>query len=100
MLQADDRISAGSLFSPIPPGDVLIPMSYVVKLFLKLSCCLFGELLPQWRDRLLYSMRQLWSYLNVWRVIGRFEAAINHWSAALGILLLLGLAIVILGVVE
>ena len=95
---AEGQIPGGYLLSRIPPGDILIPLSFIVKRILALGYRLVGELLPQWRDAQLAFLERLWSQLKFWRMLARFEATINQWSVAVGILLLLGCAMVMIGI--
>lgn len=84
----------------IPPGDLLVPINQVLTLLLNFGYRLFGQGLPHSRDTLLASLKQLWSHLNFWNLIGRFESNINQWPAALIILLILGLVMTVLGTVQ
>jgi hypothetical protein len=98
--QAGGQTFVGFLVTHIPPGDLLLPINRGVFMLLIFCCRLFDQRLPKWWDTLLVSMKQLWSHLKLWKLIGRIESNINQWPAALLILMIFGLVITMLGAVQ
>lgn len=101
MPTGDGQLSAGHLTFPcIPPGDLLLPISRGIAPAVTHGCRLAEVQLPRWRDALLSTLRRPLSNVDRWRIIGRIEDRLNHWSTALVILVLLGLIVTALGMRE
>jgi len=79
----------------IPPGDLLIPISYVSTLLFNTAryCC--WEQMPHWRDYWLAILKQpRSSILLLWQRLGRIESNLTRWPVGLLIFVLLGLLLI------
>jgi formate hydrogenlyase subunit 3/multisubunit Na+/H+ antiporter MnhD subunit len=87
----DEQVSARQLFPRILPGDVLTHITRFINPALTHGRRFANEQLPCWRDARLAALRRHWSDMGWWRIIGKIESSLKHWSTAFVILTLLGL---------
>jgi hypothetical protein len=83
----------------LPPGDLLMPISDGLAAALGRGQRLGNWQLPLWRDAGLARVRRLWSGMDCWRPLERFEFRLNRWRIVMVVLLLLGLTLAWLGAV-
>jgi formate hydrogenlyase subunit 3/multisubunit Na+/H+ antiporter MnhD subunit len=80
-----------SFVPQIPPGDLLVPVSYMLRNLVNTVWSCFDTQLPHWRDRLLSTIKKPWSHFDGTKILARIEAALMHWRSGLLLLLLIGL---------
>lgn len=79
-------------FAPrIPPGDLLIPLSYILIFVYSSTCRCCVEQLPRWRDTCLDTLKRPWSGMMGWCRLGQIEAGLTRWYNGLLLFVLLGL---------
>lgn len=98
--RGDQQITADRVLPHIPPGDMLVPISYTITSALNHGYHLANEHLPRLRDAQLASLRGLQSKVDWWRIIRQLEISLSHWPTALVILILLGLIMAAPGAVR
>lgn len=98
MMPMGDASAGDKLSMPrIPPGDILVPITYVINLILAYGHRLAIDQLPYWQNIWKSLMRQQVSKLDWTRIYNRVELALNSWRSGLVVLLLLGLVMAFIG---
>lgn len=80
-----------SLAPPIPPGDLLVPISYLLSRLANALRSWCDTQLPQWRDGLLTAIKKPWAHFDGAQLLARIETMLMHWRVGLLLFLFVGL---------
>ena len=83
-----------SFVPPIPPGDLLVPISYVLSGFVCALSIWLDTQLPRWRDTFLMRIKKPYTHLDGAQALARIETALQRWRSGLLLFLIIGLLLI------
>lgn len=83
--------SVGYRLAHLPPGDLLVPITWLTTACLDAAHRFFSEQLPKWFDRPRGILNQFWGWLSFWQRLKGLETRLRQEPVPLIFLVLLGL---------
>jgi len=78
----------------IPPGDLLVPISYLLTGLVNTVYSWLNTQLPRWRDSILMRIKRSYAHHDVTQVLTRIETVLLRWRSGLLLLLIVGLLLI------